>query len=508
MIFLKASSLSLFLFCGTQAIKYPVGITNCHYSQWFDKAPERAMVASSGAVEIMLAMGLADRVIHSSWVKEVWEPLMEDFNKFKHYDKYPSAQDLMDSKPDMIYATYSSAFEDPSDPGRVVDGARLNYTEALGLTKNCSVLIESNSYGANKVYCRDEIHEANINTYLASSYCEYAEHRPKEVSVDVLYQEIWDIAIIFDAIDNARNLVTGIEDHFEQALAISQDLGSNNEAVDPIRVFWLDIFSSKSRPEEKRPFVGACCGGPQIVLDKAGAVNVFADQGLEDRRIWDRVEWADVIETDPDLIVLIELGTESAAEKLYKLCSDPELSKLRAVQERQFLVLPFAASNVGVRLGAAAYNMAEAIAALTRGSYLNALEFTQNSETSEAVSLSGLKVWTTLPTWNGTDLETFCPGPHKNIDILNKTEIAMRKKEEIVIREEIGIQKGEEISKNENMKESNSSTTGLESWAIALIAIFGLVAVGLALFLVKVVQKEKAGEPMFRAIVREGGTSA
>ena len=313
---LKFSSLLVFLSSTAQAVQYPVGITNCHYQQWFDKAPERVAVASSGAVEIMLAMGLADKVVHSSWVKEVWEPLNDDFQKFKHYPKYPSAEELRESDPDMIYATYSSAFEDPDDPGRVEGGDRLNYTEFLNLDEPCSVLIESNSYGDNKTYCRDEIHEEGINTYLASAYCEYAEHRPGEPSVDALYQELWDIANIFDAMDNARVLVSDIEDHFEQALAISQVPASGAETVEPLRVFWLDMFRSKSNPDEDRPFVGACCGGPQIVLDKAGAVNVFAEQGMEDGRVWDRVEWPDIIASDPDLIVLIELSTESAGEIL------------------------------------------------------------------------------------------------------------------------------------------------------------------------------------------------
>jgi len=169
------------------------------------------------------------------------------------------------------------------------------------------------------------------------------------------------------------------------------------------------------------------------------------------------------------------------AEKLYNLCSDPVLSQMRAVQERQFLVLPFAASNVGVRLGAAAYNMAEAIAALARGKPLNALEFTQNENATEASSLSGLKVWTTLPTWNGTDLETFCPGSPKNIEIRVVSDA-----------EEMGLE----------------TDSGLASWAIALIVIFAVLALGVSIFLFKVVQKEKAGDPMFRPIVKEGGASA
>lgn len=179
MVLLKVSALSLLLVVShTVEAHYPVGISNCHYSQWIEKAPERVAVASSGAVEIMLAMGLADRIISSSWVKEVWEPLNEDFQKFKHYDKYPSAEELMDSKPDMIYATYSSAFEDPADPTRVEGGDRLNYTEALGLQEPCNLVVLSNSYGDNKTYCRDEIHAAGIKTYLAESYCEYSEYRP------------------------------------------------------------------------------------------------------------------------------------------------------------------------------------------------------------------------------------------------------------------------------------------------------------------------------------------
>ena len=156
---------------------------------------------------------------------------------------------------------------------------------------------------------------------------------------------------------------------------------------------------------------------------------------------------------------------------------------MRAVQERQFLTLPFAASNVGVRLGAAAYNMAEAMGALARGKPLNALEFTQNADASEAVSLSGLKVWTTLPTWNGTDLETFCPGSKKNIDIRVVSDA-----------EEMGLE--------------TQAEEGLASWAIALIAVFGAVGLFASIFLVTVVKKEKAGNPMFKPILKDGAQTA
>ena len=154
---------------------------------------------------------------------------------------------------------------------------------------------------------------------------------------------------------------------------------------------------------------------------------------------------------------------------------------MRAVQERQFLVLPFAASNIGVRLGATAYNMAEAISALARGKPLNALEFTANEEAAEAVSLSGLKVWTTLPTWNGTDLETFCPGSPKTFEI-----------RDVSAAEEMGLE----------------TDKGLATWAIIVIAVLAVVAVGVILFMYNMVQKEKAGNPMFKPILKEGAQDA
>lgn len=329
MVFLKSSSLLLLsAFAAASAVEYPVGITNCHYSQWFNKAPERVAIASSGALEIMLAMGLGDKILHTSWVTSVWEPLDADFQKIPvKYPKYPSAEELADSNPDFYYATYSSAFEDPADPGRIDGGDRINMTAFLDIDEPCNVLIPSNSYGENKTYCRDEIHEAGINTYLASAYCEYSEYRPEEPSVEALYQEVWDIANIFDRVETARGIVDGIEDHFEQALAISEADSSDTKEEEKLRVFWLDMFQSKSNPDEKRPFIGACCGGPQIVLDKAGAINVFAEQGLDDRRVWDRVEWDAVVETDPDLIVLIELGGEGAGTKHWSILHDVSLHR-------------------------------------------------------------------------------------------------------------------------------------------------------------------------------------
>ena len=44
------------------ATDYPFEISNCHLTTSIEKSPERVMVASSGALEIMLAMGIEEKV--------------------------------------------------------------------------------------------------------------------------------------------------------------------------------------------------------------------------------------------------------------------------------------------------------------------------------------------------------------------------------------------------------------------------------------------------------------
>ena len=112
-------------------------------------------------------------------------------------------------------------------------------------------------------------------------------------------------------------------------------------------------------------------------------------------------------------------------EKIFKLCSNDHTRKLRAVQNRAFLVVPFSASTLGVRIGALAYNLAEAIAAITRGEALPSLQFSETSIAAhggadgslQAVGKSGVRAFEKLPTWNGTDLNLLCPGSSTPIQI-------------------------------------------------------------------------------------------
>jgi hypothetical protein len=253
-----------------------------------------------------------------------------------------------------------------------------------------------------------------------------------------------DNASIFDVSENARLLVNSIDNHFDQAVAVATNAGPD---VPPIKVLWLDSW------DDATPFVGACCGSIQTIVEKAGAKHIFDDQGLDEVKTWDSVSWDSIAERDPDVIVLVDASWDLAGEcsssdsaryrskplcspstniysyfadeKIFKLCSNEQLRKLRAVQSRAFLVVPFSATTLGVRIGAVSYNLAEAMAAIIRGEALPSIQFSETSIAAhggtdgsvQAVGKSGVRAFEKLPMWNGTDLNQLCPGSSAPIQI-------------------------------------------------------------------------------------------
>lgn len=165
----------------------------------------------------------------------------------------------------------------------------------------------------------------------------------------------------------------------------------------------------------------------------------------------------------------------------------------RAVQNRAFITIPFSGSTLGVRMGAVAYNLAEAVAALTRNESLSSVSFSKVSITAsdedggdegpqQAVLKSGIKVYTRLPVFNGTNLETFCPG--------TTTQVQIRDVEADTTSAEEGT--------------TSSQASGLPSWSVALISVLGALAGLAVLFVAVMISREKKGKPLFEPLANTG----
>mmetsp|Transcript_12106 Transcript_12106/g.18750 ORF Transcript_12106/g.18750 Transcript_12106/m.18750 type:complete len:299 (+) Transcript_12106:73-969(+) len=287
--------LALTIAVPSNATTYPVGISNCGVQSWIAQTPKRAVTLNQGTTEIMLALGLADRMVGTAYLDdEIWPEIAEDYNSIPVLsDTYPDIDTLVSVNPDFLYASYRSAFQASKDGG---DDKRIDYFDIL---EACDLTM-STSRG-NATYCRPELHDKNIQTYLQTPHCEFEEHRPNEVTLSNLYEEIWDIALIFDAFEEAQVLVSNIEAHFQAATNIVEQHGSEKP-----RVLWLDGWDPET------PFVGSCCGSVQTIIEYSGAENIYADLGLETKESWDDGNWKEIVEKDPDVIILVDASWDAA----------------------------------------------------------------------------------------------------------------------------------------------------------------------------------------------------
>lgn len=93
---------------------YPLTITTYNYAKeqvqyTFEKAPERVYAQAQDNIEILLALGLGDRIVGASGLDgEIRPDLAGEFAKINYYDSMPSKEELLGLEPDFITGWYST----------------------------------------------------------------------------------------------------------------------------------------------------------------------------------------------------------------------------------------------------------------------------------------------------------------------------------------------------------------------------------------------------------------
>ncbi|PIE21268.1 MAG: iron ABC transporter substrate-binding protein [Arachnia propionica] len=289
---------------------FPVTITNCGVETTYEAAPKAAVTMNQGATEVMLALGLEDVMVGTAYLDDQISPRWEEaYKKVKVLsDEYPSKEEFLEAKADFAYASYSSAFTD----------------KAIGT--------------------REELAGEKVNTYISPFYCPEDADKA-EGDMEHAWAEIAEIGKIFGVSDRADKL---IEEQKNELAKLTEAAAGKGK-----KVFWFDSG-------DKEPFAGAGEGGPQIIMDAVGATNIFADVPGN----WETMSWEKVIEADPDVIVLAEASWSTAQSKIDYMENDPVLSKLKAVQAKAYVTLPFSETTPGVRLVDGADSLAEQIASI------------------------------------------------------------------------------------------------------------------------------------------------
>jgi iron complex transport system substrate-binding protein len=304
---IAAATLGLLALPTQAATTYPLTIDNCGQTVTFEAAPERVVTIKSTATELLLSLGLADRIVGVGFQDgPLPEHLVTELNVLS--DKLPSQEVVLEAEPDFVYGGWESNF--------AADGAGERPTLA-GL---------------------------GVDTYVAPAACRSI--KPAKLTFDQLFSEITEMGTIFDAEGAAAALVA------EQQAALA--------AIEPDTRGLTAVWYSSGT---KTPYVGAGSNAPAMIMEALGLANVFADVDEG----WTSASWEAIVDANPDVIVLVDAAWNSAEQKKQLLAEKPITSQLDAVINQRYLIVPFPAAEAGVRNVPATADMAAQLTGLTFG---------------------------------------------------------------------------------------------------------------------------------------------
>lgn len=286
-----------------------VTVDNCGTIVELDAPPQRVITIKSTSTEMLLALGLGDRIVGTAFQDG---PLPADLQQAgaglpSLSDKVPSEEAVLQQEPDLVYGGWESNFS--------ADGAGE----------------------------RGELQSLGVATYVSPSACKEPGYQPDPLTWDEVFREVGEAGSLFGAQDAASALIA------EQRAMVSGVTPDSRG----LSALW---YSSGS----DTPYVGAGIGAPQMMLDTIGLTNIAAD--VHDT--WTPLGWEAVVDADPDVIVLVDATWNTAQSKMDRLASDPATADLTAVKNKRYLVIPFPAGEAGVRNAPATVDLAAQLADL------------------------------------------------------------------------------------------------------------------------------------------------
>lgn len=275
---------------------YPLTIENCGTDVEIDSAPERAVSLNQSATEVLIALGVEDRVVGTAYQNQ---PVADDIADA--YESIPLLSDgilthetLLEAQPDFVYSSFAS-FLTAENAGE-----------------------------------RDELHDLGVPTYLTEFDCTYHEAVAGGATFEMLFDEIETIAEIFDVPDTGAEVVADQQRIIDEGLETAEQIDGT-----PKLVWFYSTAASAATPSVAGP------GGlPQTVTEMLGAENLFADADTK----WPEVSWDEIAQRDPDVIILGDLTRgypgDTAEEKIDFLKSDPLTKTMDAVIDERFIIVP------------------------------------------------------------------------------------------------------------------------------------------------------------------------
>ncbi len=274
-------------------------VQSCGRTVTFDTPPTAAISNDVNLTEMMLVLGLRDRMVGYTGISG-WKTLDEGMRAGvaelpELSAKYPSKEVLVGADADFFFAGW-------------------NYGMKVGGEVTPETLAP---FG--------------IDVYELTESCIHVGAKPK-VSMDDMYTDILNLGKIFDVQAKAEALVDGYK---AELAAVTEDLKAGE---DPLRVFVYDSG-------EDTPFTAGLYAMPTALIEAAGGTNIMDDF----EKSWGTVTWEAVVDRNPEVVVIVNYGNVTAEEKRAFMMNNPAFADLDAVKNDRFVVLEYVEATPGPR---------------------------------------------------------------------------------------------------------------------------------------------------------------
>lgn len=307
--------------------QYPLTLENCGQKITYTHAPKRAVALGQNSAEILLLLGLQDRMVGTAfWPSKVLPQLADANAKVKLLTvEMPRLESILAEDPDFVAAALPS-------------------------------LIGPNS----KVAKREDFEKMGVPTYLSPGTC-LASGTAKDAygsrdqlwSPELAYREIDDLSRIFDVPARGQALIADLKARVEKARQTAEKAGLAGKSY----LFW---FSSPSPSADA--YVAGKNSASGYIAKVLGGRNAVTNETE-----WPTMSWESIIATQPDVIVVATLDRnrwelDKPEAKIKYLTTDSATREMPAVKNGAIVVMDGSAMNPSVRTIYGAEQVAESLA--------------------------------------------------------------------------------------------------------------------------------------------------
>ena len=286
------------LFSSALSLVAQTQVKSCNRTVTFDTPPTKAISNDVNLTEMMLVLGLSDRMVGytgiSGWNK--LDPEMREGVKElpELSEKYPSKEVLVGADADFFFAGW-------------------NY----GMKVGGEVTPET-------------LEPFGIKVYELTESCTHIMKKDK-ASIEDMYNDLLNLGRIFGEEERAADIV---QEYRTELLEETKGL----DVSSPVRVFVYDSG-------EDTPFTAGLYAMPTALIEAAGGTNIMNDF----QKSWGTVTWEAVIDRNPEVIVIVNYGSVTAAQKRDFMMSNPAFASIDAVKNDRFVTLEYVEATPGPR---------------------------------------------------------------------------------------------------------------------------------------------------------------